>query len=230
MQVSNQIRLFNNKTSNNTPQFGALKIDRRVLSSQNYDGYYQDAESLNHLNNIGKDLKDTKYYDLYIKYWPYYGGDDGVFEQIVNKQGKNICDNDKDICSFINDPYRISHYKNRITISADTRDWDDNLPTLTDKRFEVSSEEEAEHLANNFKNAVRKSDELAREWERISCYDEVRDKQCSIKRHTAHLDKLVGFLNILEASKKYEDVKIELKKEAELNALDHIDKSFIDII
>ena len=57
MQVSNQIRLFNNKTSNNTPQFGALKIDRRVLSSQDYNGYYQDAESLNHLNNIGKDKK-----------------------------------------------------------------------------------------------------------------------------------------------------------------------------
>lgn len=200
MLVNSVNSFYNKPLKKDNPQFGALKIDRKVLS--NVDTY-KNIENLKIVKEIAEELKDTKFYDLYISFKPSV---EGSSLGIIDKQtGQNISDS-------IHKRIYDTLIRNEVEGSLKQRNnnvivkygWNRNGYDWSAMAFEVATEEEAKKLVSCF-NYAREAMVSAYKMDDIGKYQRIE---------MTTLLTLTEYLKIFEAVKAYFLKRREVPPEA----------------
>ena len=146
MLVNNFNCFYNKQVKKDNPHFGALKIDREVVSNVDF---FKKNENLKYVTEIAEELKNTKFYDLHVK----YTGDRTWHCGIIDKQARQ--DIHKSIDKDIYAPFRryetgyLTQNKNFIVLNY-VGEHHNSIPSWWSTYFEVGTEEEAEKLIYDF--------------------------------------------------------------------------------
>lgn len=205
MLVNNFNCFYNKQVKKDNPHFGALKIDREVVSNVDF---LKKNENLKYVTEIAEELKNTKFYDLHVK----YTGDRTWHCGIIDKQARQ--DIHKSIDKDIYAPFRryetgyLTQNKNFIVLNY-VGEHHNSIPSWWSTYFEVGTEEEAEKLIYDFKIANRAR--LASESGKVPKLD---------------INAYVKYLKVLEAVK----ANSYKRKEVPPDVTEYINKNLKDCI